>query len=378
MAPPTGYKINPGELYAHATAVAKLQQPLDRVVATAKVASPNGITVAYGVLCQQFGLLLLPAREYAEDTVEKVSLSVDSAVDQLVEAVDTYVKSDTMTSAQLRKIGANLPANDTGELVADGTKWDWKNYNPADGGVWANTDNWAKGPGIAGTTWDLVVEIKESSKRNYAAIMGHIASLGSDAGGLIGDPVSSVAGWLAGWAMEHIKPFKLILDGLAGTPEMVEAASQTWDNIHKELTRLADEYTAAVKRGTGGWDGEAGEAYRALFATPIVDAMKAASNLALALSIIVGTSGEMVNAVRSTVRDLTAQAIGELASAGVQKILPYKPPFEELSNVRYLLNNAKNVVTFLIVFVNHFSKQVALVIEAYKTVAGIIPKLNGV
>lgn len=105
--------------------------------------------------------------------------------------------------------------------------------------------------------------------------------------------------------------------------------------------------------------------------------MKASANLALALSILVGVTGDMVNAVRSAVRDLTAQAIGELASAGLQR-LGYKPPFEELSNARYMLNNAKNVVKFLVVFVNHFSRQVPLVIEAYKTVASIIPKLDGV
>ena len=49
-----------------------------------------------------------------------------------------------------------------------------------------------------------------------------------------------------------------------------------------------------------------------------------------------------------------------------------------LSNARYLLNNAKNLVKFLIVFVNHFGTQVPLVIEAFKTVVNIIPKLDGV
>lgn len=98
MAPPTRYKVNPDELFSHARAVAQLQQPLDRVVAAAKAASPNGISTAYGVLCQQFALVLLPVREYAEDTVEKISRSVDSAANQLVKAVDTYVTSDQKSS----------------------------------------------------------------------------------------------------------------------------------------------------------------------------------------------------------------------------------------------------------------------------------------
>jgi uncharacterized protein YukE len=379
MAPPTGYKVNPDELFSHARAVAQLQQPLDRVVAATQEVSP-GISVAYGLMCQHFALTLLPVREHAENAVEKISRSVDSAANQLIKAVDTYVHSDDKNSQQLRDIGENLPANAHNGLLAKNTRWDWKDYNPTDGGPLTQMEgkDRGKGAGIVGNTWDLVVEIRDSSKQNYGAMVGHIASIGADGAGFVGDPVASVAGWAAGWVMEHIKPFKLILDGLAGNPEMVEGASHTWKNIHKELERLADHYTAAVKHGAGGWDGEAGDSYRQNAAEVIIDAMKAAANLAEVLSILVGASGELVNLTRSAVRDLTAQAIGELVSAGVQRLIPYKPPFEELSNARYLLNNAKNVVKYLIVFVNHYAKQVPLVIEAFKTVMNIIPKLDGV
>lgn len=103
-----------------------------------------------------------------------------------------------------------------------------------------NREDGGKGAGVVGNTFDLVKEVANDGERNYGALLGHIASIGTDAGGIAGDPVSSTVSLLAGWAMEHIKPFKLLLDGLAGNPDMVEAASKTWKNVHDELKRLAE------------------------------------------------------------------------------------------------------------------------------------------
>ncbi|HEU5472397.1 MAG TPA: type VII secretion target [Actinophytocola sp.] len=371
MAPPKGIEVDPDELYAHARAVAGMQHPLDRVVAATKAVCPDGFSSAYGVLCQQIGLVLWYFRESAEDTIVKLDRSFDSTAKQLVKAVETYTESDKSNAQELRKLGESLPSNDPNWVIE---------RNSSDGGFlsnWEKGEERVKGAGIVSSTWDLYQEISDSSKQNYASMVGHIAAMGVDTGGFIGDPVSSAVGWLAGWAMEHITPFRLILDALAGKPEMVEAASKTWKNIQGELDRLADHY-AAHKDRTGNWNGDAGDSYRQKVAQPIIDVMKSSANLAGALSIVVGTTGTLVDLARSAVRDLAAQAIGELASAGVQKIIPYKPPFEELSNARYMLNNAKSIVKFLIVFINHFSEQVLLVLEAFKAVAKSIPMLDGV
>ncbi|UVS78733.1 type VII secretion target [Actinokineospora sp. UTMC 2448] len=377
MAPPKGYTINPDELFSHARAVAQMQQPLDRVVGAAKEACPDGINVAYGLYCQFFAMTLSPVQEYAEDGIGKIARAVDSAANQLIKAVEAYVDSDENNAGQLRTIGANLPENAGNGLIAKGTGWDWKNYNPVDGGPLTNMDaqNGGKGAGLVGNTWDLVVEASDSGKRNYGVMAGHIASMGADGAALAGDPLGTAVSWAAGWVMEHVKPFRLILDGLAGNPEMIKGASLTWKNMSAELTRLANHY-ASVKDKTGGWQGEAGESYRDNVAATIINAMKAAANLATVMSIVVGVTGDLVNLVRSAVRDITAQALGQLVSAAAKRF--YKPPFEELSNVAFHLKNAKALVTFLIVFVNHFARQIPLILEACKTLANIIPKLDGV
>jgi hypothetical protein len=379
MAPPKELTIRPDELFAHARAVAQMQQPFDYLRAATKAASPDGINMAYGLYCQPIGLALSSAQNYAEDVVAKLSNSVDAAVNQLTEAVDEYVTSDDQATSKLRAIGTEIPSGATNKHIADGTRWDWKNYNPADGGVFTNMDkkNWAKGSGLVGDVWDLWLEVDEEAKRNYATMAGHVASISVNVAGMAGDPVGSLASGLAGWALEHIKPFKLILDGLAGNPDMVGAAAETWKKIAAELDRLAGHYSAAVDYGTGNWNGDAGESYRGNFASPIQDALKATATLTRTLSVVAGTAGEMVNMVRSLARDLTAQAVGMLAVAAASR-LGYKPPLEELNNVRYTLKTLKGVVSFLIVFCDQFAKQIMLVLEACKTVAAVIPKLNGV
>jgi excreted virulence factor EspC (type VII ESX diderm) len=375
MTPSKGFAIKPDELYSHARAVAQMQQPLDRVVAAMQHVSVPGISVAYGVLCQLFAQTLVPVGEEAHGVVANLSRAVDSVANQLNKAVDTYVKSDEKTSQHLRKIGEDLPANVSNGLIVSGTTWTWENYSLVTS---IDNSNWAKGAGVFDDFSDFVGEIGGASKRNYGAMVGYIASMGVNVGGFIGDPIASGAGWAAGWVIEHIGPFKVILDGLAGNPVMVNKASSTWNEVKKELDRLANHYALAIKLGAGGWDGEAGESYRQNAAHVIVDAMKASANLAEVMSIIVGTTGELVDLVRTVVRDLAAQAIGVLTSAAAQRFLGYKPPFEALSNVRYSLKTAKAIVTFLIVLINEFGTDVSRVVEAYKTVAKIIPKLNGV
>ncbi|MFI7672058.1 type VII secretion target [Actinophytocola sp. NPDC049390] len=379
MAPPKTFTIKPDELYAHARAVAQIQHPFDYLRAATKTVCPDGFNVAYGVYCQVLGAALIPAQERAQDAIGKMSTAVDGAVEQLLDAVDTYVHSDGQASQKLRELGAELSSNAPNKLIKDGTTWDWKNYNPLDGGPMTNMEpkNLTKGAGIVGDVYDLYTQIHNSAQRNYATMAGHVASISVNAAAIAGDPVGVAVASGAGWVMEHIKPFKLILDGLAGNPDMVNAASDTWKNIAGELDRLAGHYTAAVKHGTGNWNGDAGASYRDKFASPIVDALKSSAVLANALSIIVGTAGELVNMVRSLARDLTAEAIGILVVEGLKK-LGYKPPMDEIENVLYTLKTLKGVVSFLIVFVDEFARQIQLLLEAYKAVSAIIPKLNGV
>jgi hypothetical protein len=366
------------ELLSHARAVVQMQQPLDRVLAAVKEATPDGFDMAYGLYCQPIALVMRPFRENAEDIAAKVRKSVEATSDQLIKTVDSYDGADTGNAQMLRGIGANLSTAGNG-LVAKGTKFDIDAYNPTKGGTRTQWDeeNWAKGGGIVGDVWDLYLEITDKNKQNYGTMAGHIASIGANAASATADPIAALGSLAATWVLEHIKPLKLVLDGLAGNPEVVKAAATTWKNIGEELKRLGKHYTAAVNAGTGGWNGVAGSAYREKTAKNIIDVLESTGTLALTMSVVVGSTGEVVNLVRSAVRDLIGEAVGMAVSAFFQRFLAYKPPLEQLRHIAETGKKCKKLIDIMLAVVD-LGPMVPMMLEAFKTVTAIIPKLDGI
>lgn len=366
------------ELLSHARAVVQMQTPLDFVLAAVKEATPDGFDMAYGVFCQPAALMLRSVREDAEDVSGRILKSVEAVSNELIGSVDTYDGADTANAQMLRGIGANL-STENNRFVAKGTKFDIDAYNPTEGGVFTQIDkeNWAKGTGYVNDAWDLYLEITDKSKQNYGAMAGHIASFGVNSASAVADPVAALGNWAASWALEHVKPLKLMLDGLAGNPEMVKASALTWKNIGNELKRLGRHYTAAVDAGTGGWYGEAGEAYREKTARNLIHAMEVTGTLALTMSVVVGSLGEIVNMVRSAVRDMVGEAVGMLASSAAQKFLAYKPPLAELQQIAETVKKCKKLLDIMLAVID-LGPIVPVILEVYKTVVAIIPKLDGI
>lgn len=367
------------ELMAHSRAVAQMQVPMDRVVSAVEAATPNGFDLAYGTACQGIALAMRPVREWAEDVAKKLSGCVESVTDQLIEGVDEYDRTEQKNAKELRAIAADLPANDKNWVIADGTTFDLGSYNPAKGGFfakWDTPEDKLAGAGAYENSLKLFQEVTDSSKRNYGLILGHAASLGLDGISAANDPIGTAVGWAAGWAMEHIKPLKLMLDMLAGNPDMIKGAAQTWKNIGDELIRLGNHYDKARKAGTGGWHGDAGEAYGST-AKIIVDALLAKGKLAHAMSIVVGVTGDMVDCARSIIRDLIGMALGEAVKAGMKR-LGLGVPADELADLLRYIKMGKQVVSLLVKIVDSFGGNLPMIIEAYKSVANMVPKLNGI
>lgn len=367
------------ELMAHARAVAQMQVPMDRVIRAVEVATPNGFDLAYGTACQGIALAMRPAREWAEDVAKKLHGCVESATDQLVKGVDEYDRTEQKNAKELRAIAADLPANDKNWVVADGTKFDLGSYDMTKGGFlakWDKPEDKVAGAGAYENSVKLFQEVTDSGKRNYGLILGHAASLGLDGLSAANDPIGTSVGWVAGWAMEHIKPLKLMLDMLAGNPDMIKGAAQTWKNIGDELIRLGNHYDKARKAGTGGWDGAAGEAYGTT-AKVIVDTLLAKGKLAHTMSIVVGVTGDMVDCARSIIRDLIGMALGEAVKAGMKR-LGLAVPTDELADLLRYIQMGKRVVTLLVKIVEAFGGSLPMIVEAYKAVANMVPKLDGI
>lgn len=185
------------------------------------------------------------------------------------------------------------------DLMASGPGGDWLSGT----GMWADCEQLAK-------------DIKS---RNWAQVVFDSGAVALDTLGTIQDPIGTALSMLTGWMIDHLKPLKFILDELGGNPDTVTGVANTWTNISNALTEAAHNYAAAVQRDVAGWQGQAADAYRRQAAT-LVQGLGCAGALADGMSALVSIGAELVATVRSAVRDIIANLVGELISDAAQEL----------------------------------------------------------
>ncbi|HVK26181.1 MAG TPA: hypothetical protein VM677_32895 [Actinokineospora sp.] len=131
------------------------------------------------------------------------------------------------------------------------------------------------------------------------------------------DPIGTASSYIAGWMLEHVTPLRMALDGLAGNPEVIRGYAATWQTVGMELRSAHHDLEALIDPGTQSWQGRAAEYYRAS-AHGVAKLLATASSGALTMSMIVTVAGELVAAVRKTVRDIIAILVGILVNATIE------------------------------------------------------------
>ncbi|MEV6906811.1 RHS repeat-associated core domain-containing protein [Amycolatopsis sp. NPDC051071] len=177
------------------------------------------------------------------------------------------------------------------------------------------------------TKWFTGVSLLESADGLKSAIeSGDWASVAMGAVGtaldalsMALDPFGAILAAGVAWLMEHVGPLKEALDALAGNADEIQAQSQTWANVAKELGEVSEELTAAVKKDLAEWKGEAADAYRKQ-TTDTATVIQSAQKGSEGASSGVKTAGEVVAAVRALVRDIIAELIGHLISWALQVV----------------------------------------------------------
>src|SRR3954469_4012270 len=112
-----------------------------------------------------------------------------------------------------------------------------------------STTAWT-GFGIAEDINDLIHGV-ESGSWIDSAIGGFAASM--DALQLVTDPLGALVSWGVAWLMEHVKPLSDALDWLAGDPDQISAYAQTWANVSKHITGVAQDLAAAADSQIADW-----------------------------------------------------------------------------------------------------------------------------
>ncbi|ONI92753.1 hypothetical protein ALI22I_01980 [Saccharothrix sp. ALI-22-I] len=152
---------------------------------------------------------------------------------------------------------------------------------------------------------------------DWASVVLGAGGAGLDALGVVLDPFGSILTAGVAWLLEHVGPLKDALDALAGDPDAVRAHAQTWRDIAVELGEVSAELGARVEADLVSWGGEAADTYRR-HARGVAELIGATEEAGAGIAAGIETSGEVVAAVRSLVRDTIAEVVSRLVSWALQ------------------------------------------------------------
>ncbi|MEU4448885.1 hypothetical protein AB0K14_31345 [Actinosynnema sp. NPDC050801] len=173
-----------------------------------------------------------------------------------------------------------------------------------------DSTRWYSGIGVAESAADVKSGIESGS---WVDIGLGVAGVGLEALSFVVDPLGSLFSAGVSWLIEHVKPLSDALDWLAGNADLVASHAQTWKNVAKAVGEVRDDYTRDVAADTAGWQGAAGDAYRAA-AARTADVLGGGSTAADGFGSAVEMAGVVVAVVREVVRDLIADLVGRLIS----------------------------------------------------------------
>ncbi|MFD4438708.1 hypothetical protein ACFWPK_02900 [Nocardia sp. NPDC058519] len=126
------------------------------------------------------------------------------------------------------------------------------------------------------------------------------------------DPFNFVGAQLMSWMLEHVEPMRKSLESITGSPDMVQAYSDSWKAIAKSLTTTAEQWATALDSGIGEWAGAAAEAYVAT-ATELTGKIAEKAAVAEVLAECNAAMKGIVETVREIVVEILSNLAGMLA-----------------------------------------------------------------
>jgi uncharacterized protein YukE len=386
----SGYlNVDVEDLHRHALHVDAIGQRMSAPIQAGQDVTPGGWSFAFGVTCQFFAVMLHGVGDAANDANARIQQSLMSTGDKLHISAGEYGSGEQARKWRMESISNEMGAFDAAKahvkvLLDKSATFDPGVYG-TDGkelgrGDYSSLNPFTPGPGhswVAGSGFlDDGSELKKAMRRgadHSNAVAGVMAAtLTLDGFGLLDDPIGTLGSWLGGWVLEHVKPIRLMLDGLAGNPDMVQGVAQTWTNISRDLKQLGVELMKHVDEDTAHWAGEAGDAYREKSAGHQVDALAGMSELASGIGILVDAAGKIVDTARGVLRDILAMAIGEAVRAGLKE-LGISMPTEVLGQIAREIKLASETVKAVIGVLEEMGPLFGECLSLYQGIAKILP-----
>jgi uncharacterized protein YukE len=218
---------------------------------------------------------------------------------------------------------------------------------------------WAAGVPL----WEAYIDSRAGIREKDSLLASlNSGALGLEALGMIFDPIGAAVSSLVGWILEHLRPFRDLLDLMAGYPDLIKDVATSWANIAAHLGDAHTSFAAQVNPGTSEWQGEAADAYRST-ARGVVRLLDNGSAAADVLNKLTTAAGEAVAGVRQFIRDIVAETVavvvdlwltrGATATAAISRTLLrlYRVTanaLEALNNVITAISLAYDTVKMLI------------------------------
>jgi hypothetical protein len=162
--------------------------------------------------------------------------------------------------------------------------------------------------------WGRIEQGQWPDPQAVIALIAAGAGMGADA--LSGfDPAGTALSYEVSWLINHFRPFRLMIDGLTGIPEVIKGCAKTWENIQGYLEGVSSEFHQTFQRGPGNWSGPGYDAYLNMAAT-VAASLDACAVMAKALGTLILSVGDVVAGVRSLIISLIASLVGLLPDIG--------------------------------------------------------------
>jgi hypothetical protein len=168
-----------------------------------------------------------------------------------------------------------------------------------------------------------------------------------------------------GWLMEQLSFLREPLDYLAGNPDKIEALSQTWLNIAKELRDSANLYDQEILKVR--WSGDAGIAYKKA-AQEFTAAMRATATHSKVTAQCMAGIGILIATARAMIYDAIATFVSKIIAEAI--LAAAVSPFTFGS--AWAIFSARLTAELALIKANIYQQIVKLV----KRLAPIVRKLN--
>lgn len=147
---------------------------------------------------------------------------------------------------------------------------------------------------------------------------GVIDAAGSvlDVVSVIANPIATLASSCASFLLDYMSPLHEELERLTGSPEMVRALGETWDNVGDALTAVAEEREQALRNLRESWHGAAATGYETV-ANGLTAIMRSLAEAAHSNANGLRLAASVVQIVYEIVKGIIADLVGQLIQAVV-------------------------------------------------------------